>query len=981
MAVQWQNVPIKITTGLDQRTDDRALVGRLLRAENVEFERPGSVRRRAGYATSTYAGLGVGSGRFIHDHDGELVAHVGDALYAKGAFGRFYNRGHVRRSRATLQPLGDPTPTRSLHPVSLSSAYLDNFIVTAWSNQTTGGFQAYVSVIDTRQGTKAIVAETLGTAANHGLQVRTCVVNGKICIVYTDTTNAVIRMRVFDPNAPATIGAEATLLGSLPGQGFDVATLNSTQGVLCYTGGVNVTVRTFTNAAALGAAFNVVDNPTSTPRISVNTSTQTFVAYSNTAGTAARAVAFNSALTATVFAPVTVATAAAGTWRYLTCCATGTSAAYYYDNAYPTASSDVTSYVRRAQVDNAGAVSGEALYASCGLLASDPVYDATLGEQVAVLFTSEQVTSPLSSTTGLGFQPSIFWCDSSRQMNAHVLIGDAYCQTSSALPAPAQVATVSSTKYAFGVVRVIDAVALSESPRGAVSLATMDFDAASTVVSLGGQAYISAGAVFAYDGKSVTEHGFSHGPEIPELVSTPATLGSMSDGAYSFIAVYTWVDGQGDLHQSLPSAPLAVTLSGGGANQRVVLNIRTLKWTRKTAVRVKLFRTTNAGTTYYYVGETNNDTAADTVQFNATVSDTTVQARYTLYTTGGVLEHSVPPRPKFIGTSLDRLFAYVDDGVFWYTKPRVAGQGVAFSADLTYTIRSVRDPVALVEMDGRVVVLGTDGLCYFQGAGANLLGQGGFSEDLPIVSPVGCISGASVVLMRDGIMFQSSRGIELLDRSLQVRLIGGGLRDYLTATINSAVVVPAKNIVRFSQTGTASCHLVYNYEVGEWSIDWGMTGKAIVGACVHDSAHHVISSAGLLYQQAAGTNTDGGDTFTIRVTTSWIKPADLQGFVRVRRFSLVGTKLGDHVLTVYVRADYDETAIGTFTFNTATAIAAGDDNYQFRARLPRQKMESILFDIVDDGASAGASINEIALEVGGKGGVFRQAAAKTIQGT
>ena len=69
-----------------------------------------------------------------------------------------------------------------------------------------------------------------------------------------------------------------------------------------------------------------------------------------------------------------------------------------------------------------------------------------------------------------------------------------------------------------------------------------------------------------------------------------------------------------------------------------------------------------------------------------------------------------------------------------------------------------------------------------------------------------------------GSMFQSAKGICLMDRSLNVTYIGGPVERYTSggAVITSAVLVPDLSQVRFGlDTGIS---LVYDLVVGEWAI-------------------------------------------------------------------------------------------------------------------------------------------------------------------
>jgi hypothetical protein len=93
--------------------------------------------------------------------------------------------------------------------------------------------------------------------------------------------------------------------------------------------------------------------------------------------------------------------------------------------------------------------------------------------------------------------------------------------------------------------------------------------------------------------------------------------------------------------------PLEVIISGGPSTQTVTVSIPTLRITDKTGVVIELYRTEDAGSTYYLVTDPDsplmNDTSVDAVTFVDTLSDADLIDNELIYTTGGVLENIVAP--------------------------------------------------------------------------------------------------------------------------------------------------------------------------------------------------------------------------------------------------------------------------------------------------------------------------------------------------
>ena len=70
-------------------------------------------------------------------------------------------------------------------------------------------------------------------------------------------------------------------------------------------------------------------------------------------------------------------------------------------------------------------------------------------------------------------------------------------------------------------------------------------------------------------------------------------------------------------------------------------------------------------------------------------------------------------------------------------------------------------------MDDKLIIFKKDAIYYITGTGPDNTGANGtFSDATFITSTVGCANPSSIVLMPNGIMFQSDKGIWLLDRQL-----------------------------------------------------------------------------------------------------------------------------------------------------------------------------------------------------------------------
>ena len=92
-----------------------------------------------------------------------------------------------------------------------------------------------------------------------------------------------------------------------------------------------------------------------------------------------------------------------------------------------------------------------------------------------------------------------------------------------------------------------------------------------------------------------------------------------------------------------------------------------------------------------------------------------------------------------------------------------------------------------------------------------------FSEAIKIAGNTGCANPASVVEIKDGLFYQDpTKGIWLLDRSLQEYYIGADVEAFNGYIVTSAQLSEGYTQVRFSiSNGT---DLVYDYVAGQWSV-------------------------------------------------------------------------------------------------------------------------------------------------------------------
>jgi len=503
--------------------------------------------------------------------------------------------------------------------------------------------------------------------------------------------------------------------------------------------------------------------------------------------------------------------------------------------------------------------------------------------------------------------------------------------------------------------------------------------------------HIAGGFTMQYDGSKVVEHGFHIFPE-DLIIESSTNPNSLNPGTYQYSAIYVWTDNRGNLHRSAPSIGEEIITTVDSALQ---VKIPTLRLTQKDDVVVELYRTEANGTIFYKVSETTipteNDTTVDFVTIEDTITDQELISREILYTTGGVLENIAAPSSSIITSFADRVFiaGLEDEHRIQYSKQRFEDQPIEFSDVLTIQLNSRGGAItALSSMDEKLVIFKEQSIFYMSGDGPNNLGQqDSFIKPELVSSDIGCINIDSVVLTPDGLMFQSSKGIYLLSRNLQVSYIGDEVEGFNELTITSAITVPEENQVRFTTINGEA--LVYNYYFRKWA---AYTNHEALNAINVNFTYFYLRSDGILYQENENSFTDNGSSVNIVIESGWISFAGVQAFQRVYKLLLLGEYRSPHKLRVRIAYDFNEAftqevIIDTQDFtddtrygqnspygNPETTTYGGDGNvHQMRIDLARQKCQSIKIRIEEiqsdlENLGEGLSISNIMFEVGTKQG-------------
>lgn len=443
---------------------------------------------------------------------------------------------------------------------------------------------------------------------------------------------------------------------------------------------------------------------------------------------------------------------------------------------------------------------------------------------------------------------------------------------------------------------------------------------------LGHNLHLTGGYVTMYDGVKPVEHQFHVYPEDLQ-VTTANSGGHLKDQIYYYIAVYEWTDAQGNIHRSAPSVPITITTSGGNVSVNTV-KVPYLRLTAKTGinnVRIVIYRWSTAQQIYYQItsmtSPQTNVTTSDLLSYSDSVADATILGNNIIYTNGGVVEDIAAPASNCLAAIRNRVFLIdaEDPNLLWYSKQVIEATPVEFSDLFTIYIPptvgaqgNTGPSLCLAPMDEKIIIFKKSAIYYFTGEGPDNTGASNdFSQATYVTSSVGCSNQNSIVLMPNGLMFQSDKGIWLLGRDLSTSYIGAPVEAFNSNTVTSALCVPGTNQVRFTMNN--GYILVYDYFFQQWNSIYSPV--AALSSTIYNSLQTYVTSTGSVYQETPNQYMINGSPLTMKFQTGWMSLAGVQGYERAYWFTFLGKYLSPHRLKVEIAYDYDPSIRQTTIIN------------------------------------------------------------------
>jgi len=965
--LQKQKVSMPLIEGIETKTDPfQRQIGSVDNLENVIFDSPGRLKKRTGYDklnTSLVDGSEIANAQKLAKYNNELCLFNKTNFYSYSESTTFWtNKGTV----SNVFPKSKPILRNTYKQENIQSCHVAGIDAYAWEDGRNG---IRIALIDNVTGNSLIADQEISAS---GILPKIEFIGNSVYFFYIEAST--VKYRKVNPARPQTIEAAVTVVDA------DINSTDKIYDTTSFDNRIFIAWNSFTSSLKIryldenetlsAVQEEASETPSGCLGLSSDSSSRLLISYYD--GTDVKILIRSYSLTVNLLAPTAVETIADIKNVTVTRNSSGSYTLYYEQSAAST-----YNYLIKQNTITLSGTAGTAsvLIRSCGLASK------------SFMFESEIYVACLHQST---LQSTIFIINSNAEVVAKISPGlSGELLDFGNLP---QAFAINQTTFLFS--SQIKGRSLSENNNlfNLLGVNSSQLDFSQTVrfdnAELGEQLHTNGGIVQSYDGKEIVEHGFNLFPENITAGTSATTGGNMSNGTYQYVAVYSWIDNKGQQHFSAPSTPITVTLSGGGTTQTQPITVPTLRITEKSNIVIELYRTENVGTNFYKITSTSaptyNNKTVNTVTITDTIADTALISNELLYTTGDVLDNTAPPSASIIESFGDRLFlaGLEDENKLQYSKIRTEGKPAEFNDTLTIDVNPRGGAItALTAMDDKLVIFKNNAIFYLVGDGPNNLGeQDNFINPELVTTDVGCVDQNSTVLTPLGIMFKSKKGIYLLDRSLSISYIGSPVELYNSYEVKSANLIESNNQVIFLTNSDA---LVYDYFVNKWVKFTNHTGISAIN--VNDKYYYIRNDSEIYVNSK--DYTDNSSFIKMKIETSWLSFAGVQGYQRVYRMLVLGEYKSQHKLIVkaaynFLDAYTQEKIVDSSDFCTdsiygTTSATYGSESpyggtanqYQIRFNFKKQKCESIKISIEDSQSSdysEGLQISNLLFIVGAK---------------
>jgi len=512
----------------------------------------------------------------------------------------------------------------------------------------------------------------------------------------------------------------------------------------------------------------------------------------------------------------------------------------------------------------------------------------------------------------------------------------------------------------------------------------------SGVASFGGSDYITGGACSVSAGDQMAEAGFC---DKPIMTAAQNAAGAIAIGTYSYLAVYRYVDQKSCVAYSQVSDLKSVAVTGG--TKKVDAYIVPCNLSNKIdasggftpGLVTELYRTTSGGTTYYLVASSQVGTplsglltqplvlqASKFLLVSDNLTDAQIAVQPQLYRQPGTpntsLDRYVPPCGNIIVQHKDRLFIAdpYGNGVY-YSSFFVDGEQAWFNPAFSFRVHGGNGPITgMASVDGRLVIFKKDAIFIVDGDGPSEGGPSGneFSPPQRLATGYGCISHKSIAVTTEGVVYRSTRGVEILTRSMQVKWVGDRVQNTVDTnpyTVSTALdsfgrvhmLLASADPVTGTMTGKTGATVVWDMSSDSWSVDKYSCDGAVYGRSPQSACRANIGGLGdiIVYADPVlgvmyGDEASGVDIAAYVPTvieTSWIRTGQ-QARQRITDAYFLAKKVGNHAVKISAAYDYNDiyteyvvwepNVINTLTIEELVLQLSKPQSLAFRIKIEEQ---------------------------------------------
>lgn len=1021
MALAKQQLDISFAQGLDTKTDpNRVSPGRFLSLQNSVFDKLGQLTKRNGFPK--LATLPDSSSTFLTTFNGNLTA-IGNNFQA-------YSSGNMSWvNKGPFKPVKLSTLTlirSNLTQVSSDAAIASNgYVCTVYSESGNGSTTFKYVVADSVTGQNIVSPMDLPISAGTVVEgARVFILSSYFIIIYPNTVAGVtslkyIAVSILNP-ASSTLPANITASYTPGTSAFDGAVTNNRLFIAYNTqaGGQSVKVTYLTATLTLVTPVTFTSEIATiisvTADMFVPANPTIYISMYDDSSQVSKVMGLDQNLNTilsptTLFSAMDISALTASAYNGILTVYSEEAIDYGYDSAIP------THLINKLKITRSGTtLSNIVLLRSVGLASK-----AFLVNGLSYILTVYD--SP--------YQPTYFLSDENGNLSVKLAYSNAGGYITGNLPSVTVNGNLAQCSYLIkDLIQSVNkntAVPAGTPTAGiyaqtGINLVNINLNSSNIITSeIGNNLNLTGGFLWSYDGYSPVEQGFHLYPDSVEATwsATGGAIPAQPDGAtntnaYWYQATYEWADNQGNQFKSSPSIPVAVTTTGSAMTGSISIDVPTLRLTYKTAnpVKIVIYRWSVAQQVYYQVTSistpTLNDLSVDYITFVDTLSDATILGNNILYTTGGVLEDIAAPACNTMTLFNNRLWVLdaEDQNLLWFSKQVIEATPIEMSDLLTVYVAptisaqgSTGPIVALAALDDKLIIFKKDAIYYLNGNGPDNTGANNqYSQPSFITSTVGCSDQNSIVFIPQGIMFQSDKGIWLLDRNLSTNYIGSPVEQFNSNIVVSALNIPGTNQVRF--TLDSGITLMYDYFVNQWGTFVGIPG---ISSTLSDGLHTYLNSSGQVFRELPNTYLDNSNPVLMAAQTGWMALAGVQGFERFYDMQVLGNYISPFILRMQMTYDYNQfsplqttivTPANIYSTYGSDSVYGGGEVYGgqgkvFEAQVfpQQQKCESfqIAFQEVYDpsfgvAAGAGLTLTGLTLTVGLKKGTRNNPASRSF---